>query len=228
MPTSCAWTSIRSRARASSRPARPPRSSRRCWTSSASSPFPRRPATADCTSTSACSRAGTPTPCAPPRWPPRASSSAGAPTSSPPRGGRRSAASGSSSTTTRTRRTRRSSARGRCARGRARRSRRRCAGRSSTTSHPDELTLASVPAPAGARRRSVGRHRRRAAVARAAAGAARARPRERPARRAVAAGLPQAARRAAARRAEPGPPRGVGLRRPRGALLNRRFVGRLS
>ena len=38
------------------------------------------------------SRAGTPTRCAPPRWPRRASSSAAAPTSSPPPGGRRSAA----------------------------------------------------------------------------------------------------------------------------------------
>ena len=38
------------------------------------------------------SRAGTPTPFAPPRWPRRASSSAGARTSSPPPGGRRSAA----------------------------------------------------------------------------------------------------------------------------------------
>ena len=82
------------------------------------------------------SRGGTPTPCAPPRWPRRASSSAGAPTSSPPPGGRRSAGAGSSSTTTRTRRTRRSSAPGRCAPARARRSRRRSAGRSSTTSSP--------------------------------------------------------------------------------------------
>ena len=193
------------RHRASPRRARPPGSSRRCSTSSASPAFPRRPATAACTSTSACSRAGTPTRCAPPRSPSRASSSAAAPTSSPPPGGRRSAASGSSSTTTRTRRTRPSSARGRSARARARRSRRRCAGTSSTTSHPDELTLATVPGRLRARRRPVGRDRRRAAVARAAARDARARPRERPARRAVAAGLPEAARRAAARRAEPRP-----------------------
>ena len=68
---------------------------------------------------------------------------------------------------------------------------------------PDALTLATVPGARRARRRPVGRDRRRAAVARAAARDARARPRERPARRAVAAGLPQAARRAAARRAEP-------------------------
>src|SRR3954451_11915378 len=60
------------------------------------------------------------------------------------------------------------------------------------------------PGAAGARRRSLGRDRRRAAVARAAAGAPRARPRERPARRAVAAGLPQAAGRAAEGGAEPG------------------------
>ncbi len=72
-------------------------------------------------------------------------------------GGRRSAASGSSSTTTRTPRTRRCSARGRSAPARARRSRRRCAGTSSTSIHPDELTLATVPGRVGARRRPVGR-----------------------------------------------------------------------
>ena len=83
------------------------------------------------------------------------------------------------------------------------------------------------PGPPRARRRSVGRDRRRPAVARAAAGAARARPRERPAGRPVAAGLPEAARRAAARRAEPRPPRGVSLRRLRTASATRRFVGRL-
>ena len=70
---------------------------------------------------------------------------------------------------------------------------------------PDALTLATVPARARARRRPVGRDRRRAAVARAAARAARARPGERPARRAVAAGLSEAARRAAARRARAAP-----------------------
>ena len=143
--TSCAWTSIRSRAPASPRRARPPGSSRRCWTSSASPASRRRPATAGCTSMSGWSRAGTPTPCAPPPWPRRASSSAAAATSSPPRGGRRSAAGGSSSTTTRTPRTRRSSAHGRSAPARAHRSRPRCAGRSSTTCEPDDLTLASVP-----------------------------------------------------------------------------------
>ena len=57
--------------------------------------------------------------------------------------------------------------------------------------------------PARRARRPVGGHRRHAAVARAAARAARARSRERPARRAVAAGLPEDAGRAAARRAEP-------------------------
>ena len=77
---------------------------------------------------------------------------------------------------------------------------------------PGDLTLASVPGRLEARRRPVGRHRRRSAVARAAAGAPRARPRQRPARRAVAAGLSQAARRAAARRAEPRPPAGLTLR----------------
>ena len=166
---------------------------------------PRRPATAACTSTSGCSRAGTPTRSARRPWPSRASSSAAAPTSSPPPGGRRSAASGSSSTTTRTPRTRRSSARGRCARARARRSRRRVRWEELDDVDPDELTLATVPGRRRARRRPVGRDRRRAAVARAAPRAARARPGERPARRAVAAGLPQAARRAAARRAEPRP-----------------------
>ena len=51
-PTSCAWTSTRSRAPASPRRARPRGSSRRCWTSSGSPASPRRPATAGCTSTS--------------------------------------------------------------------------------------------------------------------------------------------------------------------------------
>src|SRR4051794_27129729 len=50
----------------------------------------------------------------------------------------------------------------------------------------------------------MGGHERGATVARAAAGHARARPRERAARRAVAARLPQDARRAPARGAEPG------------------------
>jgi DNA ligase D-like protein (predicted polymerase) len=68
--------------------------------------------------------------------------------------------------------------------------------------HPDELTLATVPQRPG---RSVGGHRRRAAVAGAAAGDARARPRQRPDGRAVAAGLSEDARRAAAGRAEPRP-----------------------
>ena len=75
--------------------------------------------------------------------------------------------------------------------------------------HPDELTLATVPGPPRPARRPVGGDRRGAAVARAAARDARARPRERAARRAVAAGLPEDARRAAAGRAEPrqeGPP----------------------
>ena len=67
---------------------------------------------------------------------------------------------------------------------------------------PAELTLATVPGAGGARRRSVGGDR--ASVARAAARDARARPRERAHGRAVAAGLPEAAGRAAARRSEPG------------------------
>ena len=150
------------------------------------------------------SRAGTPTRSAPPRSPSRASSSAAAPTSSPPPGGRRSAASGSSSTTTRTRRTRRSSARGRSAPARARRSRRRSSWDELDDVDPDALTLATVPGRLERDGDPWAGDRRRAAVARAAARAARARPRERPAGRAVAAGLPQAARRAAARRAEPG------------------------
>ena len=91
------------------------------------------------------------------------------PTSSPRRGGRRSAASGSSSTSTRTRRTRRCSARGRCAA--------RAGAQVSTPLrwdeiddvHPDELTIATVPARLEADRRPVGRHERPPAVARAAA-----------------------------------------------------------
>ena len=55
----------------------------------------------------------------------------------------------------------------------------------------------------GGGRRPVGRHRRRAAVARAAARAARARPRRRAHGRAVAAGLSEDAERAAPRGAEP-------------------------
>ena len=133
-PTSCGSTSTPSPGTDFARSARRRASSRRCSTSSGSPASPRRPATADCTCTCAWSRAGTPTRCAPPRSPSRASSSAAGPTSSPPPGGRRSGASGSSSTTTRTRRTRRSSARGRCGPARARRSRRRSPGTSSTTS----------------------------------------------------------------------------------------------
>ena len=86
---------------------------------------------------------------------------------------------------------------------------------------PRRADAGDASRPAGARRRSVGGDRRRAAVARAAAGAARARPRERPARRAVAAGLSQAARRAAARRAEPRPPESKppeASERPRGPV----------
>ena len=166
-------------------------------------PSRRRPATAACTSTSVSSRAGTPTPCEPPPWPWPASSSAAAATSSPPRGGRRSAASGSSSTSTRTRRTRRCSAPGRCAPAPGAQVSTPLRWEELDDVEPDELTIATVPGAARARRRPVGRDRRRAAVARAAARAARARPRERAARRAVAAGLPEDARRAAARGAEP-------------------------
>ena len=69
--------------------------------------------------------------------------------------------------------------------------------------HPDELTIASVPARLAAtatRGQAIGE---RAAVAGAAARAARARPRGRPDGRALAARLPEAAERAAAGRAEP-------------------------
>ena len=62
---------------------------------------------------------------------------------------------------------------------------------------PDELTLATCPG-AWPRRRPVGDDQRRPAVAGAAAGDARARPGRRPDGRAVAARLPEAARRAAA------------------------------
>ena len=78
---------------------------------------------------------------------------------------------------------------------------------------PEALTLGDGARSGCSRRRSVGRHRRRAAVARAAAGDERARPRERPARRALAAGLPEAARRAAARGTEPGAAAGRSTRR---------------
>jgi hypothetical protein len=68
--------------------------------------------------------------------------------------------------------------------------------------HPDQFTIAA--AAAGTRRRPVGGHERRPAVPRAVAGDERQGPCQRAARRPVAAGLPQAARRAAARRAQPG------------------------
>ena len=108
----------------------------RCSTSSGWRVFPRRPATAASTCTSACNRAGPPTRCVRRRWPSPGSSSAAAPISSPAPGGRRNADAGSSSTSTRTRRTRRSSAPGRCARVPGRRSRRRSRGMSWMRSHP--------------------------------------------------------------------------------------------
>ena len=125
-----------------------------------------------------------------------ASSSAAVPSSSPPRGGRRSGAAGSSSTSTRTPPTRRSSAPGRCGLGPARRSRR--------PSRWDELEAIIArradhrdrPARVAARRRPVAADVRRAPVARAGAGAARARRRRRPCRRAMAAAVPEDARRA--------------------------------
>ena len=144
-PTSCAWTSTRSRARASPRPARPPGSSRRCWTSWASpaSQDDRQPRTARLRPAGAAlgllrraRRRGGRGPRArapPPRHPHRRLVEGGA------------RASGSSSTTTRTRRTRPSSAPGRCAPARARRSRRRSRWEELDDVDPDELTLASVP-----------------------------------------------------------------------------------
>ncbi len=71
--------------------------------------------------------------------------------------------------------------------------------------HPDELTIASVPERLADAGRPVGGDGRVAAVAGAAARAARAGSRRRPARRALAAGLPEAAGRAAPRRAQPRP-----------------------
>ena len=69
--------------------------------------------------------------------------------------------------------------------------------------HPDQFTVA-VMAPAGRSRGSLGGDERRAAVAGAAAGHERAGPRLGPARCALAAGVPEAAGRAAAGRAQPG------------------------
>ena len=214
-PTSCAWTSTRSRARASPRRARPPGSSRRCSTSSASPASPRRPATAGCTSTSASQ----------PRWDSYAV---------------RSAAVAAARELERRRPDILTAAWWKEERGRrifvdynqnaphktvfgAWSVRARAGAQVSTPialggarrRRPRRADARERARPARARRRPLGRDRRRAAVARAAARAPRARPRERPARRAVAAGLPEAARRAAARRAEPRPPAGA----KRGSIL---------
>ena len=114
-----------------------------------------------------------------------------------------SAASASSSTSTRTPRTRRCSGRGACAPASAPRSRRRSAGTSCRRSTPTMLTMATVPARLAARRRPVGWHGRRAAGDRAARRALPRRPRQRDPRRAVAAGVPEDARRGPSREPEP-------------------------
>ena len=176
-PTSCASTSTRTPGVDLRRCARggAAREARRCSTSSACAATRRPPATAASTSTSGSSRAGTATRCAPAAVAVARELERRAPTSSPRRGGRRSGASGSSSTSTRTRRTRPSSAPGRCGPGRAR--------QVSTPFHWDELDESFHPDDAHhrrscrhaspSRRRPVGRHVRPTAVARAAARAAR-------------------------------------------------------
>ena len=112
---------------------------------------------------------------------------------------------GSSSTSTRTRRTRPSSARGRCGPDRARRSRRRSRWDELDAIDPDELTIATVPGPARARTATRGRAMDdRPAVARAPPGLHERDPADGLPGRAVAAGLPEDAGRAAPGGAEPG------------------------
>ena len=89
-------------------------------------------------------------------------------------------------------------------RDRARRCRRRSAWDELDSIDPDAQTIASVPGARRRARRSVGRHRHRAAVARAAARDLRPRHRQRHDRRALAAGVPEDAGRAAASGAQPG------------------------
>ena len=79
-PTSCGSTWTRRRAWTSPTSARRPGSCSSCSPSSASPATRRPPATAACTCTSGCSRAGTPTRSARPRSPSPASSSAAGPT----------------------------------------------------------------------------------------------------------------------------------------------------
>ena len=73
------------------------------------------------------------------------------------------------------------------------------------TIHPDELTIATVPGRLDGQGDPWARMDDRAAVARAAARAARAGPGRRADGRPVAAGVPEAAGRAAARRTQPRP-----------------------
>ena len=115
---------------------------------------------------------------------------------------------GCSSTSTRTRRTRPCSGRGACGPARAPRCRPRSVGRAADI-HPDELTMATVPPRLAADGRPVGDDRRRAAVDRAAGRALPRRPRRRHPRRAVAAGVPEDARRGTPGPAEPRPQTGV-------------------
>ena len=125
------------------------------------------------------------------------------------RGGRRSAATGCSSTSTRTRRTRRSSARGRCARGPAGRCRRRSSGTSSRRS--TRTCSRSRRCRRGSRPTAIrGTRDRGAAVAGAVARAARAGHARRADGRAVAAGVSEDAERAAPGRAVAGAQAGRG------------------
>ena len=197
-----------------------------CSTTSSSRAGPRPPAAAASTSTSSSSPAGTPTTCGTPRWPSRASWPAVAPTSSPTRGGRRSGASGCSSTSTRTRRTRRCSARGRCDHASWGRCRRRSSGTRSTPSSPTSSRCSTVPERVAADGDAWADKPSTAAVDRAAARAARAGPGQRAARRAVAAGVPEAGRRADPRRPEPGEEDGLndaGWSRPPASTVRHRL-----
>ena len=149
---------------------------------------------------------------------------AACPKSRPSAGGRRSAASGSSSTTTRTPATARSRRRTRCAPTPRGGSRARSTGTRSTDIDPADLTLATVPARYAARGDPGAGIDDAAVLPRLAARAGRPRRGGGAGRRAVAAPLPQAARRARPGAAEPGPPppvagralgAGVDAKRPR-------------
>ena len=198
-------TSTRSRAPASRRCRRRRPKCEPFSKSSASSDTRRRPATVACTSTCDSSHGGTPTTCAERRSPPLASSSDATPISSPRRGGRKSGASGSSSTSTRTRRTRPCSARGRCGHGPARQVSTPLHWDEIDKVHPDELTIATLPARIEAAGDPWASMNDNPQSIEPLLAMYRARSRERPHGRAVAAGLSEAARRAAPGRPQPRP-----------------------